>query len=50
MIDVSIPDFGIGGIDAFFPKSFVISNAEGQAQFFEELVFINCESYLKQYM
>jgi len=27
MVDVGIQDFGIGGIDAFFPKSFVISNA-----------------------
>ena len=47
MIDINIPNFDKGGIDSFFPKQYIISNAADQASFFEEMIFINCESYMK---
>ena len=48
--EINIAGFERSGIDAFFPKSFVISNIQDQAYCFEEMVFVTCESYLKLYL
>ena len=48
--DISIKNFEHSGVDAFFPKSFIISNIQDQALCFEEMVFIAVESYLKLFL
>lgn len=44
---ISIRDFDQGGIDAFFPKQFVISNLQDQGNFYQEMLMIQVESGLK---
>ena len=50
LCNINIKDYSVGGIDSFFPKSFVISNHEEQTLFFEEMVFLQIESHLKQFI
>lgn len=47
---IKIRDYSIGGVDSFFPKSFVLSNMAEQGKFFGEMVFITAESYLKLFI
>ena len=50
MKKINIKDYSIGGVDSFFPKCFIISNMQDQNPFFEEMVLISCESFLKLFI
>jgi len=48
--EIKLKGYSEGGIDSFFPKSFIISNINEQGLFFEEMVFNTCESYIKLFL
>lgn len=48
--DVRIKHYAEHGVEAFFPRCYIISHVMGQALFFEDLIYTQCESYVKLYI
>ena len=47
---LAIEGFDVAGIDSFFPRQYIISQLDGQAQFFEDMVFQASEAFLKLFV
>lgn len=48
--NVSLPGFEVGGMDAFFPKTFIINSSVERSGLIEEMMFIQCEIALKHFL
>lgn len=45
-----ISGYDQAGVDAFFPRQYIISNSDDQQALYEDMLFTQCESHLKQFI